>query len=163
MYFISTLKEKTTISIKLHVVLYYFINPFEKQRTESNMTIDVHNLCKQIIELDSTIRFAGIPNKFGKQIVVEYRKGLTPLLTDIESELYAVESVMRMNTRKDYESKLGKPIYSFTLYEKIKRTTISLDNKDYPILMVSFDTEADHESIILNKIIPFVKKELSRY
>src|SRR5215207_2378550 len=102
------------------------------------MTIDVHNLCKQIIELDSAIRFVGIPNKFGKQIVVEYRKGLTPLLTDTESELY-------------------KPIYSFTLYEKIKRTTISLDNKDYPILMVSFDRDADQESIILNKIIPFVK------
>ena len=125
------------------------------------MTTDVHNMCKQIIELDSAIRFVGIPNKFGKQIVVEYRKGLTPLLTDTESELYAVESVMRMNNRKDYESKLGKPIYSFTLYEKIKRTTISLDNKDYPILMVSFDTEADHESIILNKIIPFVKNELA--
>jgi hypothetical protein len=125
------------------------------------MTIDLHNMCKQIIELDSAIRFVGIPNKFGKQIVVEYRKGLTPLLTDTESELYAVESVMRMNNRKDYESKLGKPIYSFTLYEKIKRTTISLDNKDYPILMVSFDTEADHESIILNKIIPFVKNELA--
>ena len=127
------------------------------------MTIDVHNMCKQIIELDSAIRFVGIPNKFGKQIVVEYRKGLTPLLTDTESELYAVESVMRMNNRKDYESKLGKPIYSFTLYEKIKRTTISLDNKDYPILMVSFDTEADHESIILNKIIPFVKNQLAGY
>lgn len=126
------------------------------------MTMDMHNLCKQIIELDSTIRFAGIPNKFGKQIVVEYRKGLAPLLTDSESELYAIESVIRMNTRKDYESKLGKPIYSFTLYEKIKRTTISLDNKDYPILMVSFDTDTDHESIILNKIIPFVKNELGK-
>jgi hypothetical protein len=127
------------------------------------MTIDVHNLCKQIIELDSAIRFVGIPNKFGKQIVVEYRKGLTPLLTDTESELYAIESVMRMNTRKDFESKLGKPIYSFTLYEKLKRVTIPLESKDYPILMVSFDTEADHESIILNKIIPFVKKELAGY
>jgi hypothetical protein len=126
------------------------------------MTIDVHNLCKKIIELDSSIRFAGIPNKFGKQIVVEYRQGLVPLLTESESELYAIESVMRMNTRKDYESKLGRPIYSFTLYEKIKRTTISLDNKDYPILMISFDIEVDHESIILNKIIPFVKSELAR-
>jgi hypothetical protein len=125
------------------------------------MTIDVDNLCKKIIELDSAIRFVGIPNKFGKQIVVGYRKDLVPLLTESESELYAVESVMRMNTRKDFESKLGKPIYSFTLYEKIKRTTISLDNKDYPILLVSFDTEADHESIVLNKIIPFVKNELA--
>jgi hypothetical protein len=28
---------------------------------------------------------------------------------------------LRMNTRKDFESKLGKPIYSFTIYQKIKR------------------------------------------
>jgi hypothetical protein len=49
------------------------------------------------------------------------------------------------------------------MYEKIKRATISLDNKEYNILMVSFDAEADHESIILNKIIPFVKNELARY
>src|ERR671911_638170 len=123
------------------------------------MTIDVHNLCKQIIELDSAIRFVGIPNKFGKQIVVEYRKDLVPLLTESESELYAIESVMRMNTRKDFESKLGKPIYSFTLYEKIKRATITLESEEYPILMVSFDIQANHDSIVLNKIIPFVKKE----
>ena len=123
------------------------------------MTIDVHNLCKQIIELDSAIRFVGIPNKFGKQIVVEYRKGLTPLLTDTESELYAIESVMRMNTRKDFESKLGKPIYSFTLYEKIKRATITLESEEYPILMVSFDIQADHDHIIMDKILPIIRKE----
>jgi hypothetical protein len=125
------------------------------------VTADLHNVCRNIIEMDNKIRFAGIPNKFGKQIVVEYRKGLDPLLTDSESELYAIETVIRMNTRKDFESKLGKPIYSFTLYEKLKRITIPLDNKDYPILMVSFDIEADDESIILKKIIPFVKKELA--
>jgi hypothetical protein len=120
----------------------------------------LHDVCKRIIELDDKIRFAGIPNKFGKQIVVEYRKGLDPLLTDSESELYAIETVIRMNTRKDFESKLGKPVYSFTLYEKLKRVTIPLDSKDYPILMVSFDIEANHESIILKNIIPFIKKEL---
>jgi hypothetical protein len=122
---------------------------------------DLHDICKKIIEIDDTIRFVGIPNKFGKQIVAEYREGLEPFLTDTESELYAIETVIRMNTRKDFESKLGKPIYSFTLYEKLKRVTIPLESKDYPILMVSFDIQADHETIILNKIIPFVKKELT--
>lgn len=121
----------------------------------------LHDVCKRIIELDDKIRFAGIPNKFGKQIVVEYRKGLDPLLTDSESELYAIETVIRMNTRKDFELKLGKPVYSFTLYEKLKRVTIPLDNKDYPILMVSFDIDANHESIILENIIPYIKKELA--
>ncbi len=130
---------------------------------ESAMTIHLKDLCRQILVEDSCIRFAAISNKFGKQIAGEYRKGLIPLLTERQSDLSAIESIIRMNTRRDLQLQIGKPIYSFTLYEKIKRTTLSLDNEDYPILMVSFDTEADHESIILNKIIPFVKDESDRY
>jgi hypothetical protein len=42
-----------------------------------------------------------------------------------------MRSVLRMNTRKDYESKLGKPIYSFTLYEKLKRVTITLEDNEH--------------------------------
>jgi hypothetical protein len=59
-----------------------------------------------------------------------------------------------MNARGDLASRIGKPIYSFTLYEKISCATISLDNKHYPILMVSFDTNADSYSPILDKITP---------
>ena len=127
------------------------------------MTTHLKDLCRQILAEDSWIRFAGISNKFGKQIAGEYRKGLIPLLTERQSDLSAIESIIRMNTRIDLQSQMGKPIYSFTMYEKIKRATISLDSKEYNILMVSFDTEADHESIILNKIIPFIKKELAQY
>ena len=130
---------------------------------ELAMTIHLKDLCRQILAEDSWIRFAGISNKFGKQIAGEYRKGLIPLLTEHQSDLSAIESIIRMNTRRDLKPQVGKPIYSFTVYEKIKRTTLSLDNEDYPILMVSFDTEANHESIILNKIIPFVRNELDRY
>ena len=118
------------------------------------MTIHLKDACRQVLTEDSSIRFAGFSDKFGKQIAGEYRNGLIPLLTESQLDLSAIESIIRMNTRRDLESQIGKPIYSFTLYEKIRRATISLDNKDYPILMVSFDLNADHESIILNKIIP---------
>jgi hypothetical protein len=66
---------------------------------------------------------------------------------------------LTMYTRKGYELKLGKPIYSFTLYQKIKRATITLENVEYPILMASFDLEADHENIIVNKVLPMVNEE----
>ena len=118
------------------------------------MPIHLKDACRQILTEDSSIRFAGFSDKFGKQIAGEYRNGLIPLLTESQLDLSAIESIIRMNTRRDLESQIGKPIYSFTLYQKIRRATISLDNKDYPILMVSFDLNADHESIILNKIIP---------
>src|SRR5215207_7473256 len=116
------------------------------------------SLCSRIIESDKTIRFVGISNKMGNQIISRYRSGLTLLLTPKEIEMYAMESVLRMNTRKDFELKLGKPIYSFTLYQKVKRVTISLESKEYPIFMASFDVEADHDNIIVNKILPLINE-----
>ena len=125
--------------------------------------VSLSSLCKHILEADNSIRFAGIANKFGSITVSKYRKGLVPLLTENESTLSTIESVIRMNTRigeKDIELKLGKPIYSFTLYEKIKRVTFLLDDQDYPILMISLNREAtDQESIVFNKILSIVKKE----
>jgi hypothetical protein len=44
-------------------------------------------LCKQIFELDKTIRFVGVANMEGKMIAQEYRKLLRSLLTIVESEL----------------------------------------------------------------------------
>ena len=48
-------------------------------------------LCKQILELDKTIRFAGIASIEGKLIAQEYREGLESLLTKEESELSVVQ------------------------------------------------------------------------
>jgi hypothetical protein len=41
------------------------------------------SLCSRIIEADKAIRFVGISNKMGNQIISRYRSGLTPLLTEI--------------------------------------------------------------------------------
>jgi len=122
--------------------------------------IELNELCKQIIQSDNSIRFVGIADKYGKQVAVNYREGLVPYLDQTESEIYAMDTVMRMNTRKEMEAKLGKVIYSFTLYEKLKRATIYIGNIDYPVLMASFDTHSDHDDIILNKILPIVRAKL---
>jgi hypothetical protein len=120
---------------------------------------DLRRLCSQILDSDGSVRFVGIPNKMGRQIVSSFRNNLILLLTPQEIEMFAIESVLRMNTRKDFESKLGKPIYSFTLYEKVKRATITLESEEYPIVMVSFDIQADHDHIIMEKILPIIRKE----
>jgi hypothetical protein len=75
----------------------------------------LESLCSRIIESDKAIRFIGISNKMGNQIISRYRSGVTPLLTPTEIEMYAMRSVLRMNTRKDYESKLGKPILIYII------------------------------------------------
>ncbi|HZA43470.1 MAG TPA: hypothetical protein VE504_06940 [Nitrososphaeraceae archaeon] len=121
---------------------------------------ELDELCKQILRSDDSIRFVGLADKYGKQVAANYRDGLIPYLNQTESEIYSVDAVMRMNSRKEMESRLGKVIYSFTLYEKLKRATIYIGNIDYPVLMTSFDIQSDHDSIILNKIIPIVRAKL---
>jgi hypothetical protein len=128
-----------------------------------NANEHLSSICDQVLHSDTSIRFVGIPNKMGKLAMSRYRDGLVPIITEHEIEILAIESVLRMNTRKEFESKFGRPIYSFTLYEKVKRATITLqdnNSEEYPILMVSFDREADHDSIIMNKILPIISYKL---
>ncbi|MGC2570620.1 MAG: hypothetical protein WA364_03840 [Candidatus Nitrosopolaris sp.] len=131
----------------------------------------LHDICNQILEIDKSVRFAAFVNNMGTIIAAQHRERLSvekekeqSLLTKDELELSAIESVLRMVTSKDMMSKFGKPLYSFTSYEKVKRATILLENSknsDCPhILMVSFDNkvEAYQETIILNGILPLVSR-----
>ncbi|MGB6532047.1 MAG: hypothetical protein WBF33_28400 [Candidatus Nitrosopolaris sp.] len=84
----------------------------------------LYDICNRILEIDKSIRFVGFANSMGTIIAARHREALISaekekeesLLTKDELELSAIESVLRMVTRKDMMSKLGKPLYSFTLY-----------------------------------------------
>jgi hypothetical protein len=114
-------------------------------------------ICGEILELDGSIRFAGIANNMGKLLAAKFKPGVQTLLTKEEIEDNVIKAVLRMKTREDYEQKLGKTIYTFALYDRVKRASIALDEENYSLLMVSFDVAADHESIILHKILPRLK------
>ena len=59
---------------------------------------DLHSFCNHILESARSIRFVGIRNKMVIKLS-SYRAGMTPLLTPEEIEMYAMQSVLRMNTR----------------------------------------------------------------
>jgi hypothetical protein len=124
------------------------------------MSINIpDNAPRRILDLDESIRFVAFTDRFGTKMISEQRKGLEPLLTEDELKQQATVSAQMMNTIKGLRPKLGSPICSSTLYEKVKWATILLDNtKEYDLLMLSFDIGLDHESVILNKILPMVKK-----
>jgi hypothetical protein len=114
------------------------------------------DVCQNIIDLDKTIRFAGITNMRRTIVSAKYRPGLVPLLTQQETIESVEHSVLRMSTRRLMEAKLGKILYSITFYEKVKRAVIPIGKNGDFILIVSFDNEADHDSIIRNKIMPVI-------
>jgi hypothetical protein len=136
----------------------------------------LRDICNQILEIDNSIRFAGFANNMGTILAARHRETLMSvenkkeqsLLTKEELELSTIETVLRMVTRRDMMPKLGKPIYSITLYEKVRRATILLENINIEcplILMVSFDNNKAgtyQESIISNGILPLASYYLNR-
>lgn len=120
-------------------------------------TIDA--FCTHILGLHKGIRFAGIANKDGKMMGHAYRVDVVPLLTPMETEISVLQSVIRASTRRDLEKKIGKTLFSYTRYEKVKRITVPLSDRsstDLQILLVSFDVNVDPEPIVMDKIIPLL-------
>jgi len=115
------------------------------------------DFCSRILGFDKNVRFAGVADKFGKIVMAEYRKGVVPLLSDEESALSIIQSSIRIGTRKTLQPALGKIVYSVTLYEKVVLANVPLANQNF--LTISFDTKADHDTVIMKKILPFIKKE----
>lgn len=113
-------------------------------------------LCEKICKFDKRIRFAGVADTYGKIVMAQYRKSSSPLLSKQESQLSIMQATVRMGSRKTMQPKLGKIVYAFTYHEKVKRATIPLKNDYY--LLVSFDVDANHESLLMKKILPFLKE-----
>jgi hypothetical protein len=84
------------------------------------------DICKQIQQLDNSIRFVGIANNLGSLIATSYRNGLTPLMNEQETSHYALQTVLRATTREDFESKIGRLEYSIGKYERLIRATIPI-------------------------------------
>jgi hypothetical protein len=116
---------------------------------------DLIGLCKEIPQLDNSVRFIGIANNFGSLLITAYRNGLTPLMDKKETEHYAIQAVLRAATREDFESKIGRLEYSIGKYERLIRAAIPVpseeDRSKFYYLLLSFDLDSNVMDVIENK------------
>jgi len=113
--------------------------------------------CQLILNLDESIRFVGIATLSGAILASKYRANLIPLLTKEETASFIEDSLWRMKSRRDVEGKIGKTLYVIATYEKVKRATIPVGQEGQSILIISFDSKSDPESIIRNKVLTIIK------
>jgi hypothetical protein len=83
---------------------------------------------KKLVNLNKSIRWAGIANQLGIIIKETYREGLRPLLTSEDNLEYAANTIARHKERIKYEPKIGKLEYTLVKYEKVNRIMIPLNN-----------------------------------
>ena len=115
-------------------------------------------LIKNILNSHKSIRWVGIIDKNGIIINEKYREGLKPLLTKEENQESAINTITRHKTRKKYEAKIGKLTYTFGRYENLSRSTIPINENYYLLLTIDYE-ENNFDKIIMEKIVPLIKKE----
>jgi len=128
------------------------------------MTVDyefIYTFSEELLNLDMSLRWIGISNKYGVLINVEQRQGLQPLMSEEESEEYAAAAISRYRTRVKFQTKIGKLNYAVGRYENVTRITVPISN-DYFVLL-TVDKEINYDDIILKKIIPFIEKNKSKF
>ncbi|HEY7110393.1 MAG TPA: DUF6659 family protein [Nitrososphaeraceae archaeon] len=104
-----------------------------------------NELCSRMLNLDPTIRFAGIIDRKGMLIAGGMKEGLQSLERDEESLKlylsYAINNIMR----EDFDSIFGKVLYTVSEREKIKLATFPLG---HDILLISMSRDANHDNLI---------------
>jgi hypothetical protein len=135
--------------------------------TEENLNV----ICKKIKQLDNSIRFVGIANNLGSLISTAYRNGLTPLMNEQETSHYAIQAVLRVATREDFESKIGRLVYSIGKYERLIRATVPIrflddnekeESKSFNLL-ISFDLKSNVIDVIENKVMQYIEKNKENF
>lgn len=69
--------------------------------------MDKDELCKQVFEIDSRIRFAGWVNENGKLVTGGMRPGFKSLSDSTDNEMIFMELSMAARMRKDLDRTLG--------------------------------------------------------
>jgi hypothetical protein len=115
-----------------------------------------------ILDSNKSLRWVGIINKNGIIINEKYREGLKLLLSIEETHEFAKNTITRYKTRLKLEPKIGKLTYLFRRYEKISRCIIPINENYYLLLTMDFE-ENNFDNIIMEKIIPLIKKDNEKF
>ena len=104
------------------------------------------HLHKQIMDLDPKIRLVTICDMDGKILFTDHRPGVTNLLTNDESRKSLEMAVKAWKSRMELAPKIGRGKYVLAEYEKIKRITMPLGDKQ--LLYITTEPETDHARVI---------------
>lgn len=125
------------------------------------------HLCSEILNMNRSIRFVGLANSLGTLLSARYRQGLTPFMTEEETQHYAIQAVLRAAIREDFISKLGKLKHSIGTYDRLIRATVPViieDNHEAKFfLLISFDVGTDAKTIIENQLLPYIDKNMKMF
>jgi len=111
-----------------------------------SMTINYDDLPKQIMDLDSQIRFAAIANIKGILVSGGQKNNVTKILSDDEINMSIHYAFQKRDLYTNLAYKIGHERYSITEYEKVTMISIPINSQE--LFLISTEPGADYLGII---------------
>jgi hypothetical protein len=106
--------------------------------------MDEDELCKQVLELDSRIRFAGLINENGRLTAGGMRLGFKSLEDSRDDEMLYMELVLRAKMRKEFDKVLGPVKFAMSYRDKLIIMSFPVNES---ILLISVEKEIDFSKL----------------
>jgi len=138
---------------KIPTNLQSFLNCFCVFVLLSDKIYDFNQICDDVKQLDTEIRFAGVINSRGRLIAGGMKKGIQSLESERHDEMLFMELALRVKMRREFDSQLGK--VEFSMSQRGRALAMS-----FPIgedtLYVYAEPDADYKELP-TKIIEIIK------
>jgi hypothetical protein len=118
------------------------------------MTISYDKLSKQILDLYSKVRFAGVANSKGEMIAGGQRENIEKILDGENVKMSIHYALQKRDLYTNLAYKIGAEQSSITEYEKVTLISIPINSSD--LFLISTEPRADYL-----KIIDFVRSSLN--
>jgi len=106
--------------------------------------MDKDLICKNILDLDSRIRFAGIINEKGRLVAGGMKPGFKPLEEAKDNEMLYMELVLKVKMRKEFDRVYGPVEFAMAYREKLIIMSFSVNDE---ILLISVEKDTDFSKL----------------
>ena len=112
-----------------------------------------YEIIEKCLNTSSTIRFVGIYDN--GRLYHKTQNDVQTYLSSSETERSCIQALLRYKTRMLLAKKIGKPIWSITMYEKLYRVTIPM--MENTLMLLSMELSSDPFDICA-KIIEIINE-----
>jgi len=110
------------------------------------MAINYEKLSKEVLALDSQVRFAGVANSKGELVTGDHNENVEGMLSEDEVKMSIHYALQKRELYTNLAYKIGKETSSITEYEKVTMISIPINSSE--LFMVSTEPRADYLKII---------------
>ncbi len=118
-----------------------------------NLGIDYSELSKQVLDLTSEVRFAGVANSKGELVAGGKKQDVESLLDDDQVKMSIHYALQKRDLYTNLAYKIGNETASITEYEKVTMISVPINSNE--LFLISTEPRADYL-----KIVDFVRSAL---